>query len=101
MRQTLSRLEQYFYINKLIIHSLDMALYQASVIIDDQEYWLVDDNDQLIKTHSILEMQKHCRKLKVQQQVLRHQSPYDEMIGTPARQGDNTLEVPLHDNRYY
>ncbi|WP_217521549.1 DUF6482 family protein [Vibrio metschnikovii] len=101
MRQTLTTLEQYFYINKLIIHALDMALYQASVIIDDQEYWVVDNNDSLLKTHSIVEMQKRCRKLNTQQQVLRHQSPYDEMIGTPIRQGDNTLEVPLRDNGYY
>jgi hypothetical protein len=26
---------------------------------------------------------------------LRQQSPYDEMVGQPLRQQDNTLEVPL------
>ena len=31
--------------------------------------------------------------------VLRHTSPYDEMIGGPEKGASNALEVPLADNQ--
>ena len=34
----LSKLEKFFYIDELVIHSLDLALYQASVIVDGEEH---------------------------------------------------------------
>ncbi len=104
MKKPLAVLEKYFVLDTLIIHSLDMCLYQASVRIDasaaQQEILICDEQGKPIRTHSIIEMQKLCRQLKVKQQRLRQQSAYDEMIGG-ASKIDNTLEVPLHDQQLY
>jgi hypothetical protein len=102
MKKSLSTLSQYFSLDTLIIHSLDMCLYQASVLIeaDGEECWICDNNGKLLKTHSIIEMQKHCSVLKVKQQRLRQRSAYDEMVGGPTK-CDNTLEVPLSDQKLY
>jgi len=102
MKKPLSTLEQYFALDTLIIHSLDMCLYQASVRVDanSPELLICDDHGKLLRTHSLIEMQKRCSNLKVGQQLLRQQSAYDEMVGGPVKT-DNTLEVPLHDQQLY
>ncbi|PSW09383.1 hypothetical protein C9J01_20875 [Photobacterium rosenbergii] len=101
MTMPLSKLEKYFYIDKLVIHSLDLSLYQVSVVIDDEEHYVTDDKGQFLRAFSIVELQKQCRKLKAKQQVLRQQSAYDEMVGQPSRDSSNLLEVPLKDNKLY
>ncbi|HDM8225802.1 TPA: hypothetical protein P0E37_000236 [Vibrio campbellii] len=97
----LSKLEKFFYIDKLVIHSLDLALYQVSVLVDGEEHFVTDDKGKFLRAHSILELQKQCRNLKVNKQVLRQQSAYDEMVGQPSRIGTNELEVLLKDNELY
>ena len=101
MAMTLSKLEKYFYIDKLVIHSLDLALYQVSVVVDGEEHFVTDDKGYLLRAFSIVELQKQCRRLKAKQQVLRQQSAYDEMVGQPVRGSSNLLEVPLKDNKLY
>lgn len=101
MKMALSKLEQFFYVDKLVIHSLDMALYHASVLVDGAEYYVTDEKDQFLRAHSIVDLQRKCCRIKAKAQVLRHQSAYDEMIGAPVRQESNQLEVPLQDNQYY
>lgn len=86
-------------IEKVIIHSLDQALYQVSVILDDKERYLADNNGQLLRSHNVLSLQAMFDGIKVEQMVLRQQSAYDEMIGQPGLSGSNTLEVPLGNNR--
>ena len=97
----LSKLEKFFYIEELVIHSLDLALYQASVIVDGEEHYVTDEKGKFLRAHSILELQKQCRNLKALKQVLRQQSAYDEMVGQPCRSGPNELEVLLKDNNLY
>ena len=101
MSMPLSKLEQFFYFDKLVIHSLDLALYQVSVVVDGKEHFVTDDKGKFLRAHSILELQKQCRNLKVNKQVLRQQSAYDEMVGQPSRSGTNELEVLLKDNDLY
>ena len=101
MSMPLSKLEKFFYIDKLVIHSLDLALYQVSVVVDGKEHFVTDDKGKFLRAHSILELQKQCRNLKVNKQVLRQQSAYDEMVGQPNRSGTNELEVLLKDNELY
>ncbi|MCR9908771.1 DUF6482 family protein [Vibrio campbellii] len=101
MSMPLSKLEKFFYIDKLVIHSLDLALYQVSVLVDGEEHFVTDDKGKFLRAHSILELQKQCRNLKVNKQVLRQQSAYDEMVGQPSRSGTNELEVLLKDNELY
>ena len=101
MSMPFSKLEKFFYIDKLVIHSLDLALYQVSVLVDGEEHFVTDDKGKFLRAHSILELQKQCRNLKVNKQVLRRQSAYDEMVGQPSRSGTNELEVLLKDNELY
>ncbi|MDA0131846.1 DUF6482 family protein [Vibrio harveyi] len=101
MSMPLSKLEKFFYIDKLVIHSLDLALYQVSVLVDGEEHFVTDDKGKFLRAHSILELQKQCRHLKAKQQVLRQQSAYDEMVGQRSRSGTNELEVLLKDNELY
>ncbi|EKO3863863.1 hypothetical protein JFR02_003013 [Vibrio harveyi] len=101
MSMPLSKLEKFFYIDKLVIHSLDLALYQVSVLVDGEEHFVTDDKGKFLRAHSILELQKQCCNLKANKQVLRQQSAYDEMVGQPSRSGTNELEVLLKDNDLY
>lgn len=95
MKATRSQLEQMQPLDKVIIHSLDLALYQASVISQSQEFYLADEQGRLIRSRCTLDMQGHFRGLEFKQMVLRHQSAYDEMLGMPERTDSNALEVPL------
>ncbi|HAT41256.1 MAG TPA: hypothetical protein DCS87_05955 [Rheinheimera sp.] len=100
MKKPLSTLEQYFEFDAVVIHSLDMCLYQASVRLDGQEIWVATEQGQLLKTNSLIGMQKQLANLKTKQYLLRQQSAYDEMVGGPSKI-DNTLEIPLTDHRLY
>lgn len=87
-------------IDKVIIHSLDQCIYQASALIDGEEQMLADSKGKLLRSHNLLEMQTLFEMLPVERFVLRQQSAYDEMINQPIRQGANTLEVPLGHNGF-
>lgn len=95
MTISLKQLRQQPHIDKVIIHSLDLALYQVSVLIGDREYYLIDDAGKLLRSHNKLSLQNMFNNLPVERMVLRQQSAHDEMVGQPARSGDNFLEVPL------
>lgn len=84
-------------IEKIVVHSLDQMLYQVSVILGGQEYYVVDKKSKLIRSHNILSIQALFDGLNYKNMVLRQQSAYDEMVGQPPK-GDNTLEVPLGNN---
>ncbi|GAA5317284.1 MAG: hypothetical protein AseanaTS_24890 [Candidatus Pelagadaptatus aseana] len=84
-------------IDKVIIHSLDLCLYQASVAVEDIEMLVTDSRGKPLRKFNILEMQAVFRGLPIGEMVLRQQSAYDEMVGQPVRAESNTLEVPLGD----
>lgn len=92
---SLKALRQQTEIEKVIIHSLDCALYQVSVIIKGEERYLTDEQGNFMRSHNKLSLQTLFDGLPVQKMVLRQQSAYDEMVGQPIRDGDNFLEVPL------
>ncbi|GAL30527.1 hypothetical protein JCM19239_3137 [Vibrio variabilis] len=95
MNTKLSTLEQFARFDKLVIHSLEMSLYQASVILDGEEHYVTHDNGSLLRTHNVVDMRRLCQNLTATETVLRQDSAYDEMVGSPIRAGENTLEVPL------
>ena len=97
----LSKLEKYFSVEKLIYHSVDLSLYQASAIIDGQEHYITDDKNKFLRSVNLVELQKQLRNISTEQAVLRHTSAYDEMIGAAEKTSHNTLEVPLKDNQLY
>lgn len=95
MKITVAELKRYSKIDKAIIHSLDMCLYQASVIVESNEYYLADKHGKLLRSFNILDMQAMLATLPISHTVLRQQSAYDEMVGQPIRTASNAIEVPL------
>ncbi|ALO44207.1 DUF6482 family protein [Pseudoalteromonas phenolica] len=96
----LSKLEKYFFVDKVIYHSLDLALYNVSAVIDGKEFMITDEKGQRLKSHNFISLQKQLRNVKAKTQVMRHTSAYDEMVGGPSK-SDNALEVPIGDNQLY
>lgn len=94
---TISDLKNINYIERVIIHSLDLALYHVSVIIEGKEFYVYGNNDLPLKARSKNELQTIFEKFNVGSTYLRASSAYDEMIGQPIREQDNTLEVALGD----
>lgn len=97
----LSTLEQFFYVEKLVIHSLDLCLYQASVEVDGQAFMITDANQKLIKDHSLVGILEKCQGIRAKHYVLRQVSAYDEMIGCPDDGLGNLMEIPIKDNLLY
>ena len=97
----LSKLSKYFSIDKLVYHSVDLSLYQVSVIIDGEEHYITDRKKKFLRASNIIDLQKLLKDVKAKETVLRHTSAYDEMVGGPDKTSSNLLEVPLADNRLY
>ena len=87
-------------IDKLIINSLEQALYQAIVVIDGCEHVVWQSEQKTLTTRNLTKMREHFEKLDIKEIVLRHESAYDEMVGQPTKNGSNRLEVPLRQNPY-
>jgi len=96
-----SKLAKYFFVDKLIYHSIDISLYQASAVLEGKEHYITDDKGKVLRSFNLIELQKILRKIKAKETVLRQESAYDEMIGGPEKISPNTLEVPLGDNQLY
>jgi hypothetical protein len=98
---TLSKLQKYFAVEKLIYHSIDLSLYQVSVVVEGEEHYITDEKGKFLRSVNLIELQKLLKNLPAIKSVLRHTSAYDEMIGGPEKISSNLLEVPLADNELY
>ena len=96
----LSKLEKYFVVEKLIFHSLDLALYNVSAIVEGKEYMVTDEKGERLKHYNLIQLQKQLSKVNAQKQFLRQTSAYDEMVGG-SEKVSNILEVSLGDNKLY
>ena len=84
----------------MVYHSLDLSLYQVSVLIDGENYYVTDDKDRFLRASNLVELQK-IMSTKSKESVLRQSSAYDEMIGLSSDHGSNTMEIPISDNKLY
>ncbi len=101
MKILLDNLKQYDVIDKLIIHSLDQALYRASVIINNEEYAVWENGKKTLLRKNLTQMRESFSEMPIKNTVLRHTSAYDEMIGLPKTENDtNVLEISLGNNVY-
>ena len=87
-------------IQRLIINSLEQALYQAIVVIDDKEHIVWGSDKKVLLSRNLMELRELFETLDIPETVLRHDSPYDEMIGLPVNRDGNRMEVPLGKNPY-
>ncbi|MFU2510413.1 DUF6482 family protein [Pseudoalteromonas sp. ASV78] len=97
----LSELKNHQPLQKVIVHSLEMALYNVSVMINNVEYYITDEQGEFIRGLSPLHIQKRLDHLSYAQMVLRHTSAYDEMCGQSEKVASNMLEVPYGKNHLY
>lgn len=79
----------------VIIHSLEQALYQVTLVIDQQERLLVENDGKTFRRHSLQQVREALQTMPVLSLRLRQQSAYDEMVGQPVRESSNALDVPL------
>ena len=96
----LKEIKKLDYIAKVILHCHDQSLYLASVLVDGEERYVKDKNGNFLKSFNKLELQVQFADQIVGEMLLRHQSPYDEMIGLSEDSVDNTLEVRIGGEAY-
>ena len=89
-----------YSIQKLIFNSIDQALYQVIVVIDDTEHVVWESEKRTLMSRNLMQLREKCEILNVRDKVLRHESAYDEMIGLPTKIASNRMEVPLAGNPY-
>ncbi len=91
----LNDLSRFSVIDKVIIESLEQALYRLVVEVDQQQYYVLDTQRKSLTCRSIIAMQELLVPFNVRAMYLKHQSPYDEMIGQEVNENSNALLVPL------
>lgn len=82
-------------IKKIVVHSLAPMLYQVSIQDDLGEHLVYTDTNTPYHATCIEKIKEQFEPFTVRSMVLRQQSAYDEMIGHPVKDTDNTLEVML------
>ena len=87
-------------IEKVVINSYEQSLYLVSVILNDEERFVTDERGNFLKSFNKLELQKLFSNSSVTKMVVRHKSAYNEMIGLPNQEEDNTLEVLIGGDEY-
>ena len=98
MKILLAELEQH-KVEKIVIRSLDLTLYQAAVIIYNSEHVIWETVEKVLIRKNLTAMRDVFVDFKTTNIVLRHESAYDEMIGQPVG-NSNLLEVPLGADPY-
>jgi len=91
----LSDLSKFDYLEKVIIESLEQALYRLEVVLGGHVYYVTEKAGKSLTRRSIVEIQSLLTPYKIHEMHLRHLSPYDEMIGHDINTDSNELLVPL------
>lgn len=81
-------------IDELTVHSYEMGLYLVEADFDGRKGFIVNDDNQPQRFHSVEQVKQSLSGCNVRQAWLVHQSAYDEMCGGPEKT-DNTLKLPL------
>jgi hypothetical protein len=84
----------------VVIRSVDLSLYIAVAELEGKECLVANSDGSTLKTRNLLEMKQLLADLTIGELVLRQESAYDEMVGQPAREGSNALEVGLSPELY-
>lgn len=95
----LKELNTCYRLDRVIVESLEQALYRVTMELNGQRYFLVDDTGKNLTKRSKLEILVLFKSIAIDELYLKHDSPYDEMIGLQEGDHDNELLVPL--GNYY
>lgn len=81
-------------IDELTVHSYEMGLYLVEADFDGRKGFIVNDDNQPQRFHSVEQVKQSLSDCTVHSAWLVHQSAYDEMCGGPEKT-DNTLKLPI------
>jgi hypothetical protein len=87
-------------IDKLEVQSFEMNVYLVRVEIDGEMGFVTDKTGSPMRFHNsqmVRDLFEHCT---VKKAVMKHDSPYDEMIGNPMKASDAT-EMPFSMDQPY
>ncbi|MGH1486616.1 MAG: DUF6482 family protein [Cellvibrionaceae bacterium] len=91
----LSDLSQFNILDKVIIESLEQALYRVEIEVEGNVYYVIEARGKSLTRRSILEIQALLTPYTIGKMFLRQTSAYDEMIGLESTDDSNELLVPL------
>ena len=92
-------LNNYKRLDRVIVESLEQALYRVTIEVDGQCYYLTDASGKSLTRRNKLEILVLFKSIVVDELYLKHSSPYDEMIGLQESDSNNELLVPI--GNYY
>ena len=95
MKITLQQLQRSTGLKRIVIHSLDCSIYLAYADFDGDALLVTEPDGKPLRTRNVTAMKQRLAEVPVPALFLRQQSAYDEMVGQPPREGDNSLELPL------
>ncbi len=78
----------------LIVRSVTMSVCTVEVELEDATYVLCDSQNKVMRFNGVEHARNALSHLEVDQALLVHDSPYDEMVGTPEVTGE-PIRVPL------
>lgn len=82
-------------IEKLVICSLEQALYQPVAVIGGAEFTIWETEQKRLSSRNLTRLRELFAEFDIGETVLRQESAYDEMVGAPPKCASNRLEVPL------
>jgi hypothetical protein len=84
MKFTLDNLRKHkVALDEVTIHSFDMSLYLVELKVGQHQGMLVGENDRPLHFRSVEQVKGDMSDFSVLRVQLRHDSPFDEMIGNP------------------
>ncbi|SHI15096.1 DUF6482 family protein [Ferrimonas marina] len=81
MAITLQQLKHSPDIDRVMIHSLECALYSASVEINGQTHAIYSQDDEVLTTRSLVLMRQALADVPAGKVHLNEHNAYDEMVG--------------------
>lgn len=81
--------------DKLIVYSLERMIYQASLVLDKQCYWIADASGQPLRFQHTDAIRELMQDIELATAVIHLPTTFDEMIGRPQQQAYTPCEIPL------
>lgn len=81
-------------IPSLTVRSVTMSVCTVEVELEAGTHVLCDSQGRVMRFNGVEHARNALAHLRVEQALLLHDSPYDEMVGTPEESGE-PIRVPL------
>jgi hypothetical protein len=82
-------------IDLLRLRSFDPDIYLVELVIANETWFVKDEQGRTLSFRSMLAAKKPFKGFKITRAEMLQESAYDEMVGHPIRDGNNTLQVTI------